>query len=104
MVLLSERPLLGFITALLTAVMIKSTYLSWSLVYVSPKKSAEPTQAASSVDSNISLSVRSNRYLVWLIDEFLCGGASIETRWVGDRFPSRHLFGIGRHALLNLVI
>ena len=45
---------------------------------VSPEKSAEPN-AGSSVDSNTSLSVRSNLYLVWLIDEYLCGGASIKT-------------------------
>ena len=43
----------------------------------SPEKSSEPS-AASSVDSNTSLSVWSNMYLVWLVCEFLCGGASIE--------------------------
>ena len=43
----------------------------------SPEKSRKPS-AASSVDSNTSLSVWSNLYLVWLIDEFLCGGASIK--------------------------
>ena len=43
----------------------------------SPEKPSEPS-AASSVDSNTSLSVWSNLYLVWLVCEFLCGGASIE--------------------------
>ena len=80
--LLSERSLLDFgmalSTAVLIAVTIKSAYLSRSLVDVSPEKSAEP-KAASSVGSNTSLSVWSNLYLVWLIDEFLCGGASVET-------------------------
>ena len=42
------------------------------------KHPREPSDA-SSVDSNTSLSVWSNLHLVWLIDEFLCGGASIET-------------------------
>ena len=45
---------------------------------VSPVKSEEPS-AALSVDLNTSLSVWSDFYLVWLIDEFLCGEASIET-------------------------
>ena len=82
--LLSERLLSDFGMALsyvvFIAVIIKSVYLSRSLVDVSPRKSAEP-KAASSVDSNTFLSVRSNLYQVcmWLIDEFLCGGASIET-------------------------
>ena len=80
--LLSVRRLLDFgmalSTAVLMAVMVKSAYLSRSLVDVSPVKSAEPS-AASSVDSNTSLSVWSNLYLVWLIDEFLCDGASIKT-------------------------
>ena len=65
-------------TAVLIAVTIKSAYLSRSLVDVSPEKSAEP-KAASSVDPNTSRSVWSNLDLVWLADEFLCGGASIET-------------------------
>ena len=65
-------------TAVLIAVTMKSAYLSSSLVDVSPEKSAD-LKAASSVDSNTSLSVWSNLYLVLLIDEFLCGGASIET-------------------------
>ena len=43
-------------TAVLIAVVIKSVYLCWSLVDVSPEKSTEP-EAASSVDSNTSLSV-----------------------------------------------
>ena len=49
-----------------------------SLVDLSPENSAEP-RAASSVDLNTSLPVWSNLYLVWLMDEFLRGGASIET-------------------------
>ena len=65
-------------TAVLIAVTIKSAYLSISLVDVSPVKSAEPS-AASSVDSNTSLSAWSKLYLVWVTDEFLCGGASTET-------------------------
>ena len=69
----------------------------------SPVKSAEPS-AALSVDPNTYLSVWSNLYLVSLINEFLCGGASTETSMVDDRCPSRHLFEIGCHALLGLVI
>ena len=42
--------------AVMIAVMIKSAYLSRSLVDVSPEKSAEP-KAASIADSNTSLSV-----------------------------------------------
>ena len=65
--LLSERSLLDFgmalSTAVLIAVTIKSAYLSRSLVDVNPEKSAKP-KAASSVDSNTSLSVCSNLYLV----------------------------------------
>ena len=80
--LLSVCMLLDFGMALLTAVLvadtIKSAYLSCSLVDVSPEKSSEPS-AVSSVDLSSSLSVWSNLYLVWLVDEFLCGGASIET-------------------------
>ena len=59
------------------AVMIKSAYLSESLVDRCPEKSADPS-ASSSVDSNISRSVWSNLSLVMLVDEFLCGGVSIE--------------------------
>ena len=80
--LLSDRTLLNFgmalSTAVLIAVTIKSAYLPRSLVEVSPVKSVEPS-VAPSVYSNTSLSVWSNLYLVWLIDEFLCGGASIVT-------------------------
>ena len=80
--LLSDRTLpdlgMALSAAVLIAVMIKSAYVSRSLVDVSPEKSMEP-KAASSVDLNTSLSVWSNLYLAWLIDEFLCGGASIET-------------------------
>ena len=79
--LLSDRRLLDFGMAFSNAVLIadtiKSAYLSRSLVDKSPEKSWEHS-AASSVDSNTSLSVWSNLYLVWLIDEFLCGGASIK--------------------------
>ena len=77
--LLSDRSLSDFGIALsaavLIAVTIKSAYLCRSSVDASSEKSSEP-KAASSVDS---LSVWSNLYLVWLIDEFLCGGASTET-------------------------
>ena len=70
--LLSDRTLLDFGMALSTAVLIadriKSAYLSRSLVDVTLEKSAEPG-AASSFDSNTSLSVWSNLYLEWLIDE-----------------------------------
>ena len=64
-------------TAVLIAVMIKSAYLSRSLVDISPEKSAEPS-ASSSVDSNTSRSVWSNLYLVWLVYVFLCGDVSID--------------------------
>ena len=98
--LLSNRTLLDFGMALSTAVLItatiKSAYLSRSLVGVSPVQSAQPS-AASSVDSNTSLSVWSNLYLVWLIEQ-------LKLRWVGDRCPSRHIFEIGCHVLLGLVI
>ena len=60
-------------TAVLIAVTIKSAYLSESLVDRCPEKSADPS-ASSSVDSNTSRSVWSNLYLMWLVDEFLCGG------------------------------
>ena len=63
-------------TAVYIAVMIKSAYLSRSLVDRCPEKSADPS-ASSSVDSNISWSVWSNLYLVWLVNVFLCGGVSI---------------------------
>ena len=64
-------------TAVLIADTIKLAYLSGSLVDASPKKSSEPS-VASSVDSNTYLSVWSNLYLVWLVCEFLCDGASTE--------------------------
>ena len=71
--LLSIRTLLDFGMALSAAVLIsekiKSAYLYRSLVNVSPEKSSEPS-AASSVDSNTSLSVWSNLYLVWLVPGF----------------------------------
>ena len=76
--LLSDRTPLDFRMALSIAVLtvdtIKSAYLSRLPVDVSSEKSAEPS-AAVSVDSNTSLSVWSNLYLVRLIDE--CDGASI---------------------------
>ena len=79
--LLSVRTYVDFRMALSTAVLIadtiKSAYLPRSLVDVSLEKSLE-SGAALSVDSNTSLSVWSNLYLVWLVDEFLCGGASVE--------------------------
>ena len=93
-------------TAVLIAVTIKSAYLSKSLVDRCPEKSADPS-ASSSVDSNTSRSVWSNLYLVWLVDEFLCGGGGgyqLRFRWVGDRCPSRHLFEIGCHVVLIFVI
>ena len=78
--LLSDRTLSDFGMALSTTVLIadtiKSAYLSRSLVDVSAEKSAEPS-AASRVDYfSVSLV---KLYLVWLIDEFLCGGASTQT-------------------------
>ena len=73
-------------TAMCIAVMIKSLYLSRSLVDRCPEKSADPS-ASSSVDSNTSRSVWSNLYLVWLVNVFLCEGVSIEFLWVGDRCP-----------------
>ena len=76
------------------------------------KKSADPS-VSSSVDSNASRSVWSNLHLVWLVDEFLCvaggggggggKGHQLGFPWVGDRCPSRHLFGIGYHVLLILL-
>ena len=105
--LLSDLMLVDFGMALSTAVLIADTikpaYLSRSLVDISPEKSTEPN-ATLRVDSNTSLSVWSNLYLVWLVDEFLCGGASIEIPMGSDRCPSRHLFGIGYHVLLGLEI
>ena len=94
---------------MLIAVTIKSAYLSRSLVDNSPEKSAEPS-ASLSVDLNTSRSVWSNLYLVWLVNVFLYGrgggggGYQLRFLWVGDRCPSRHLFEIGCHVLLNLVI
>ena len=71
---------------------------------VSPEKSAEAS-AALSVDSNTSLSVWSNLYLVWLANEFLCGGASIEiSMGISDRCPSRRLFEIDFHVLLGSIV
>ena len=64
-------------TAVCIAVMIKSAYLSRSLVDRCPEKSADPS-ASSSVDSNTSRAVWLNLYLVWLANVFLCGGVSIE--------------------------
>ena len=79
--LLSGRTLLdvgmALSTAVRIAVMIKSAYLSKSLVDRCPEKSADPS-ASSSVYSNTSRSVWLNLYLVWLVNEFLCGGVSIE--------------------------
>ena len=64
-------------TAVCIAIMIKSAYLSRSLVDRCPEKYADP-RASSSVDSNTSRSVWSNLYLVWLVNVFLCRGVSIE--------------------------
>ena len=66
-------------TAVLIAVMIKSAYLSKSLVDRCPEKSTEPS-ASSSVNYNsiTSQSVWSNLYLMGLVDVFLCGVVSIE--------------------------
>ena len=108
--LLSGRTLLDFgmalSTAVLIAVTIKSAYLFKSLVDRCPEKSADPS-ASSSVDSNTSRSVWSNLYLMWLVDEFLCGGGGggyqLRFQWIGDHCPSRHLFEIGCHVLLILV-
>ena len=54
--------------AVLIADTIKSAYLARSLVDASPEKSSKPS-ATSSVDSNTSLSVWSNLYLMWLVCE-----------------------------------
>ena len=64
-------------TAVCIAVMMKSAYLSRSLVDRCPEKSADPS-GSSSVDLNTSRSVWSNLYLVWLVNVFLCGVVSIE--------------------------
>ena len=117
--LLSDHTLLAFGVALPTAVLIAvtmSAYFSRSLVDNSPEKSAEPS-ASSSVDSNnTSRLVWSNLCLVWLVNVFqcvyvcvcvcVCGGGGYQLRflWVGDSCPSRHLFQIRCHVLLNLVI
>ena len=105
--LLSDHMLLAFdialSTAVLTAVTIKSAYLSRSLVDKGAETSAEPS-TSSSVDSNTSRSVWSNLYLVWLENVFLCGGYQLKFLWVGDSYPSHHLFETGCHVLLNLVI
>ena len=74
---------MALLTAVLIAVTIKSAYLSKSLVDRCPEKSADPS-ASSSVDLNTSWSVWSNLYLIWLVDEFLCGGYQLRFRWVGD--------------------
>ena len=51
-----------------------------SLVDLTAEKSLElEPSATSSVNWNTSLLVWSNLYLVWLLDEFLRGGARIET-------------------------
>ena len=109
--MLSGRTLLAsgmaLLTAVLIAVTIKSAYLSRSLVDRCSEKSADPS-ASSSVDSNTSRSVWSNLYLMWLVNVFLWGGGGgggyqLRFLWVGDRYPSRHLFEIGCHVLLNLV-
>ena len=83
-------------TAVLIADTIKSAYLSRSLVDESPEKSLEP--------GGLIRSAWSNLYLVWLADEFLCGGALIEISMGGDRCPSRHLFEIECHVLPGLEI
>ena len=103
---------MALLTAVLIAVTIESAYLSRSLVDRCPEKSADPS-ASSSVDSNTSRSVWLNLYLMWLVNVFLCvcvcggggggGGDQLRFLWVGDRCPSRHLFEIGCHVLLNLV-
>ena len=88
--LLSGRTLLdvgmALSTAVCVAVMIKSAYLSRSLVDRCPEKSADPSTSLS-VDSNTSRSVWSNSYLVWLVNVFLCGGVSIEISmsWKGSQ-------------------
>ena len=66
-------------TAVCSAVVIKSAYLSKSQVDKCPEKSSEPS-ASSSTDSNTSTSrsVWSNLYLVWLVKVFLSGVVSIE--------------------------
>ena len=76
----------------------------------SPEKSAE-VSASSSADSNTSRSVWSNLCLVSLVNVSLCGGGGgggggdqLKFLWVSDRCPSRHLFEIGCHVWLNLVI
>ena len=63
----------------------------------------EPS-AASSVDLNTSLSVCSNLYLVWLIDDFHVVVHELKLQWVGDCCPSRYLFESGCRVLLSLVI
>ena len=104
--LLSGCTLLDFGMALSTAVLIaftiKSAYLPKSPMDRCPEKSADP-RASSSVDSNTSWSIWSNLYLMWLVDDFLCGGYQLRFRCVGDHWPSRYLFEIGCHVLLILV-
>ena len=63
--------------AVCIAVMIKSAYLSRSLVDRCPEKSTDPSTSLI-VDSNTSQSVWSNLFLVWLVNVFLCGGVSTE--------------------------
>ena len=70
-------------TAVCSAVMIKSAYVSKSLMDKCPEKSSEPS-ASSSTDSNTCQSVWSNLYLVFLVKVFLSGVVSIEIsmgRW-----------------------
>ena len=72
-----------------------------------PEMSAVPS-ASSRVDSNTSRSVWSNLYLVWSVNIFghysYVEGYQLKVLWVGDRWPGHHLFEIGCHVLLNLVI
>ena len=85
---LSGRPFfdvgMALSTAVLIAVTIKSVYLSISCADLSSGTSLK-LSAASRVDSNTSLSVWSNVYLMGLVCMFLWGWASIEIlmgRWM----------------------
>ena len=59
---------MALLTAMCIAVMIKSAYLSRSLVDRCPEKSADPS-ASSSVDLNTSRSVWSNLYVLGVVSK-----------------------------------
>ena len=86
-------------TAVLIAVMIKSAYLSRSLVDISPEKSAEPS-ASSSVDSNTSRSVWSAYSAVAMFIEALNLQTLLCTVQIFKQKASIHI-RLGANGLVN---